>query len=41
MTVLIQDLKAALQKNQSNSAAKDRIEKQIKDAEAALLAIEG
>jgi len=37
----IQDLKAALKKNLSNSAAKDRIEKQIKSAEAALKAIEG
>jgi len=39
--IKIQELAAALQKNLSNSAAKDRIEKQIKDAEAALLAIEG
>merc|ERR1712008_483851 len=39
--IKIQELAAALQKNQSNSAAKDRIEKQIKAAEAALLAIEG
>jgi len=39
--IKIQDLKTALQKNLSNSAAKDRIEKQIKSAEAALIAIEG
>ena len=36
-----QDLTLALQKNLTNSAAKERIEKQIESAEAALKAIEG
>ena len=36
----MQELAAALQKNLSNSAAKDRIQKQIKAAEAALLVID-
>merc|ERR1712142_106395 len=39
--IKIQELKAALKKNLSNSAAKERIEKQIKSAETALKEIEG
>jgi len=41
MKIQIQDLKAALQRNLTNSAAKERIEKQIKTAEDALKNIEG
>jgi len=39
--IQIQALKVALQKNMTNSAAKERIEKQIKEAEDTLKAIDG